>query len=106
MSILHYFFGFQGKISRQSWWFGMTIIAIISIVLSFFALMLQSEALILVLTIATLWPWLAISAKRWHDREKSGLWSLITLVPIIGGLWMLVECGFLGQKKRRGSFRF
>ena len=106
MSILHYFFGFQGKISRQSWWSGMVIIATISLSLSFLALMLQSEALILLLTLATIWPWLAISAKRWHDREKSGLWSLITLVPIIGGLWMLVECGFLGQKQRRGSFRF
>ncbi|WP_435050934.1 DUF805 domain-containing protein [Desulfosarcina widdelii] len=24
---------------------------------------------------------------RWHDRDKSGLWILIKIVPIIGLLW-------------------
>jgi uncharacterized membrane protein YhaH (DUF805 family) len=37
----------------------------------------------------------AVYAKRWHDRDKSGWWSLIILVPIIGGIWFLVECGIL-----------
>ena len=82
----------------------MVIIAIVSMALSFLAVLLQSEALVLVPAVATLWPWLAISAKRWHDRDKSGLWSLITLVPIIGGLWMLVECGFLSGKRARNAF--
>ncbi len=43
-----------------------------------------------------LYPTLAIYAKRWHDRDKSAWWSLISLVPLIGGLWLLVELGFLG----------
>lgn len=42
-----------------------------------------------------LWPQYAIATKRWHDRGKSGWWSLIVLVPVIGGLWALVELGFL-----------
>jgi uncharacterized membrane protein YhaH (DUF805 family) len=33
--------------------------------------------------------------KRWHDRDKSGWWVLINLVPCIGGFWTLIECGFL-----------
>ncbi len=41
------------------------------------------------------WPQYAIAAKRWHDRGKSGWWSLIAFVPIIGGLWALIELGFL-----------
>ena len=68
------------------------------------AVLLQSETLVSVPAITSLWPWLAISAKRWHDRDKSGLWSLITLVPIIGGLWMLVEYGFLSGKRGRNPF--
>ena len=43
-----------------------------------------------------LYPTYAVTTKRWHDRGKSGWWSLIGFVPIIGGLWMLIECGFLG----------
>jgi uncharacterized membrane protein YhaH (DUF805 family) len=31
----------------------------------------------------------------WHDRNKSGWWVLIAFVPVIGGLWYLIECGFL-----------
>ncbi len=37
----------------------------------------------------------AIQAKRWHDRNKSGWWSLIILVPMIGWVWTIVECGLL-----------
>ena len=40
------------------------------------------------------WVRLAIQTKRWHDRGKSGWWTLIVLLPVIGGLWMLIECGF------------
>jgi uncharacterized membrane protein YhaH (DUF805 family) len=36
-----------------------------------------------------------VQIKRWHDRDKSGWWVLINFVPCIGGLWTLIECGFL-----------
>ncbi len=36
-----------------------------------------------------------VRIKRWHDRDKSGWWVLIALIPCIGGIWTLVECGFL-----------
>ena len=39
---------------------------------------------------------LTTAVKRWHDRNKSGWWVLITLIPIIGVFWALVEQGFLG----------
>ena len=37
----------------------------------------------------------AVSAKRFHDRRKSGWWSLIGLVPVLGPIWLFVECGCL-----------
>src|SRR5688572_29580457 len=49
-----------------------------------------------IICVLFLYPTYAVTTKRWHDRDKSGWWSLIGLVPIIGGLWMLIECGFLG----------
>lgn len=33
--------------------------------------------------------------KRFHDRGKSGWWTLVLLVPVIGSIWTFVECGFL-----------
>lgn len=50
-----------------------------------------------------LWATYAVTAKRWHDRDKSGWWSLIGLIPF-GSIWMLVECGFL--KGTDGPNRF
>ena len=37
----------------------------------------------------------AIAAKRWHDRNKSGWWSLLSFVPVLGPLWVLFELGSL-----------
>mgnify|MGYP000202236192 FL=1 len=42
-----------------------------------------------------LWVGLAVQIKRWHDRDKSGWWALLNLIPVIGTLWILIECGFL-----------
>ena len=51
--------------------------------------------LMLIVFIAVFWISLAIGVKRWHDRNKSGWWILIIFVPLVGGLWYLIECGFL-----------
>jgi uncharacterized membrane protein YhaH (DUF805 family) len=42
-----------------------------------------------------LWIWLAVQIKRWHDRDKSGWWAALNLIPVIGQVWILIECGFL-----------
>jgi uncharacterized membrane protein YhaH (DUF805 family) len=55
-------------------------------------------------TLAMLYSVFSIYAKRWHDRDKSGWWTLIGLVPIIGGIWLIVELGIL--EGTRGPNRF
>ena len=47
---------------------------------------------------------LIVQIKRWHDLNKSGWWVLINLIPCIGALWSLVECGFI--KGTTGDNRF
>jgi uncharacterized membrane protein YhaH (DUF805 family) len=32
--------------------------------------------------------------RRYHDRGKSGWWSLLVVVPIIGPIWQFIELGF------------
>jgi uncharacterized membrane protein YhaH (DUF805 family) len=41
-----------------------------------------------------IWPSLAVSIKRCHDREHSGWFLLIGLIPIVC-IWLLIELGFL-----------
>jgi uncharacterized membrane protein YhaH (DUF805 family) len=45
--------------------------------------------------LAILYPSLAVAAKRFHDRDKSGWWVLIIFIPIVGIIWYIVELGCL-----------
>ena len=51
--------------------------------------------MILVLIPVLIWVELAMTAKRWHDRGKPAVMLLILFIPLVGGIWTLVECGFL-----------
>ena len=50
-----------------------------------------------------LYPTYALYTKRWHDRGKSGWWSLIGFVPFVG-FWMVIELGFLGGYEYQNDY--
>ena len=82
---------------RDSFW-GISIAMIVVTLLA--SALVSSEVGLLVavgvvLYIASFVVTLAASVKRWHDRNKSGAWFFISFIPIIGGLWALIEQGFL-----------
>jgi uncharacterized membrane protein YhaH (DUF805 family) len=88
----------QGRISRRTYWLygigGLLGLAVLLHALLGIARVPPgvSEHMVNVLL---LWPAFATSAKRWHDRDKSAWWVLVTLVPVVGSLWALVVTGFL-----------
>ena len=109
---------FSGRINRQPFWLSILAMVVLQwvlmLVLGMFlgtsmmggmdpnmapeaaaAMAMQSMTPIIIISLLFLYPALAIYTKRWHDRDKSGWWSLIMFVPIIGALWFLIECGFL-----------
>src|SRR5260370_10106405 len=51
-----------------------------------------TRCLAFVIFLPLLWLGFVVSVKRWHDRNKSGLWIVINLAPVIGGRWSLIEC--------------
>jgi uncharacterized membrane protein YhaH (DUF805 family) len=91
-------FSFKGRIPRKTYW--LTTLAMMAV---FFVIMLLISGLsetmvgivVVVLYIPLIWISLALQVKRWHDRDKSGWWVLIGLVPIVGGIWVFVENGCL-----------
>ena len=115
------FFSFNGRINRAKWWLGslavMVALIVLLVVLGFLVgggMTVGPDGQIqgggagmvvmIIVYLAALWPSLALQIKRWHDRDKSGWWVLIALVPIIGGLWALIECGFLEGTKGPNKF--
>jgi uncharacterized membrane protein YhaH (DUF805 family) len=100
MDISTTLFSFQGRANRKVWWgsfvIGTTIIAISSFC-DLVALGKGHLSLLTPISIAILlWPMLAIQVKRFHDRNKSGWWSLIGLIPYAGSIWIIIELGFFG----------
>ena len=92
------FFSFEGRINRGKFWLGIVILWAVVWILAFIAAAANSGflwGLVGFLGILLIWPSLALSIKRWHDRNKSGWWIFIGLIPIIGSLWALIETGFL-----------
>jgi uncharacterized membrane protein YhaH (DUF805 family) len=95
------FFSFDGRIGRQTYWLSLLALFVISLVAMLIDVMLgtfyeHGYGLVSgIVSILSIYSYIAVYAKRWHDRNKSGWWTLIVLVPVIGGLWMLIECGFL-----------
>lgn len=106
MPLSYLLFSFKGRISRQTYWF--FTFALMAIILApvfiFGAVSGNAELYVDMTSLIFLWPTLAVQAKRWHDRDKSAWWILISLIPVIGFFWTLVENGFL--EGTPGSNRF
>ena len=91
-------FSFEGRINRAKFWLGVAIIYVVPWLFFILAAATNSSFLYILaglIVILSIWPGLAVSIKRWHDRGKSGWWILIGFVPLIGGIWALIETGFL-----------
>lgn len=56
-----------------------------------------------VVSLALLVPSLAVMWRRLHDTDRSGLWWFIGLIPLIGGIVLIV---FWAQDSTRGTNRF
>ena len=103
MNLKSLLFSFQGRITRLIFW-------VVTLILigwgSIFQQLMGSYGpdnpmtigpglVTIVNFIIVLWIGLSVQVKRWHDRDKSGWWALINLIPIIGQAWVLIECGVL-----------
>lgn len=98
MTLTQLLFTFEGRIGRKAWWFGFVVLLAAGLAASLvdWALFRSEDGLAsIVVGLASFLAGIALSVKRWHDRDKSGWWYLILFVPVIGGIWMIVENGFL-----------
>jgi uncharacterized membrane protein YhaH (DUF805 family) len=95
-------FSFKGRASRTQYW----VVSLLASPVIFVALYMNVKAngydmqqplwtgpgsWLFIL----LWPLLPVTIKRWHDRDKSGWWILINLVPLVGDIWSFIENGLL-----------
>ena len=113
-------FSFSGRITRRDYWLWYALlVAGLELAVAVLRLLLKAAAgggmpvhfgdtdllirpgtvIGIVAGIAIFLGGLAGAVKRLHDRDRSGWFYLICLVPLIGPIWLAVEIGFL-----RGTF--
>jgi len=98
-SLMALLFSSKGRIRRRDYWV-VGALAFTIFVLSLVALYVSlplPQALIGALPVLAVYARVStcLRTKRWHDRGKSGAWSMIVLLPMFGALWAFVECGCL-----------
>ncbi len=88
---------FSGRARRREYWWFYLINSIIASILAMIAVFTSRETNIspfywvaVLFSLAIILPSLAVQIRRLHDVGKSGWWIFISLVPFIGGLWLLV----------------
>ncbi|MFK7792614.1 MAG: DUF805 domain-containing protein [Devosiaceae bacterium] len=99
-----YFLSPKGRFRRRDYWFGMTVVSMILALGLGADFVLRGVQLVLfegpsggpgefnlvpaplffgVAGVLILWPSLAMGIKRWHDRDRSGWWVLLSFIPIV-----------------------
>ena len=81
------YFDFSGRANRKEFWvFSLAVLtgwAVLLTLDTYLGLAYEASGpFSLAFHYATLIPWLAVSARRLHDSNRSGVWLLIWLLPL------------------------
>jgi len=98
LTVTQVLFSFEGRIGRSTFWIYGLLSYFVLAAISLPIIINKSEDLISLLFVGIpiyIWISLAIMVKRWHDRNKSGWYVLINLIPYLGWLWAFIENGLL-----------
>ncbi len=90
--------GFRGRVPRRTFWLvGLIGLGLLQTYASLLLDIAGAQPRVSDGIAAALvaWPAAAITVKRWHDRNRSGWWLLVNLLPVVGMLWTLLQCGLL-----------
>ena len=94
---------FQGRASRSEfWWFALFVFLVYFIAIIIDGAIDQSIVQPIA-GLALFLPSLSVQVRRLHDTDKSGWWSLLGIIPLIGSIILLIMCAFKGTP---GTNRF
>ncbi len=102
-------FAFEGRIGRAAFWaVQLPLLVLFWVYFNYIDRLLAhwipgsvflGYAVALLIAAPLIWVQYAITIKRCHDRGKTGFWSLLLLVPLLGQLWALIDCGLLPARE-------
>jgi len=108
MTVGQALFSFKGRMKRSDYWLKgflpLLPLGILNNILMYAVATDEARAIAIVIGLISLWPALALVVKRLHDRNHSGWFAFIFLIPFAGPIWLLIEVIFL--KGTTGPNRF
>jgi len=97
IDVLKKYVTFSGRARRKEYWMFVLfnlIFAIVAMVLDNVLGLANEQTgygiIYTLYTLGVLLPSLAVGVRRLHDIGKSGWWLFISLIPLIGAIWLLV----------------
>ncbi|KFF23516.1 DUF805 domain-containing protein [Chryseobacterium vrystaatense] len=98
LKVLKQYADFSGRARRTEYWmyilFNMIFAFIAALLDNLLGLKFNEQIpygfIYLIYGLATFIPGLAVLVRRLHDVDKSGWWFFISLIPIVGAIWLIV----------------
>ena len=90
LTCLRQYADFNGRARRKEYW----LFCLFNVIFSFIAGLVDVLIGIMIVTplysLFVLVPGISVTVRRLHDVGKSGWFYFISLIPIIGAIWLLV----------------
>jgi uncharacterized membrane protein YhaH (DUF805 family) len=113
IKVLRHYADFSGRARRKECWY----FALFNSIAAIAAMMIDIKAgwdltsrsvmglpnygpCYLTYVVAMLLPGLAVSVRRLHDVGKSGWWMFLSLIPVVGAIWLLILFCIEGQSEQ------
>lgn len=91
--------GFGGRAGRSEfWWFFLFYLIAAVVALSIDASARGGGIIYAIVVLGLVLPLLSAEFRRLHDTGHSGWWLFITLIPLIGTIWLLVLLASRGDQ--------
>lgn len=92
------FTSFDGRINREPFWAGVLVLIGINIIFAIIggilgAILGPLSYLATIGSLVMIYPAVALYAKRWHDQSRSGWWTLVALIPLLGAIYLIYMLG-------------
>jgi len=85
------YFDFKGRATRSEYWYFILFCSIVSFIISIGIISIPELSIVTFLFyLLTLFPLIAVTTRRLHDRNRSGWWQLMGLLPFVGSIILLV----------------
>jgi len=90
---------FNGRASRPDYWYFVLCAFVIGLVLAIIDAVIGVRLFTSIFSLAILIPSVGLGVRRLHDLGKPGWWYFMALIPLIGGIALLVLFCMKGEDK-------